>query len=523
MSKLTLTPEQDQIIAYGRDESGSFIIDAVAGSGKSTTLVLLLNELQGATALTSFNKKAADELQAKVMRDAPRKAGLTHVKTAHAFGFQALRTVLRGRPNVQGGKMNFILKDLQSGLDYKHPEVRNRYTIAQLVSFAKGAGVGLQSHSMFEQFPAIDDYETWVNLVEHFGLDMDLTEDMSVDRLIELAMQALKISNQNLSMIDFDDMVYLPLLMDAKIGQFSNVMIDEAQDINATRRELAFRMVKPGGRLIAVGDPFQAIYGFTGADSNSLTNIGKRAERDFGSCLTFPLSYCWRCPQVIEPLARKRVPAFTIPASAPTGTYESIDYDESFIDRLVPGDMVLCRLNKPNLRLCLQLVRRGKRARIEGRDIGARILSHYRKAAPDLPKLADGQILLETYRDHQVQLLQQRDRQAAAAMLEDEVDCCQILIERTIETGGRAFNDLEAMVQSLFGDNVSNSSTITMCSAHKAKGLEFPRVYIYGRSDYMPFFKAEQPWEIEQEYNLIYVAQTRAQQHLIEVNNVPKE
>lgn len=519
----SLTPEQEQIIAYGRDEKDSFIIDAVAGSGKSTTLVMLLNELRGASALTSFNRKAADELQAKVLRDAPRKAGLTHVKTAHAFGFQALRSVIRGRPNVQGGKMNFILKDLQDGLDYKHPEVRNRWTIAQLVSYAKAGGFGLQSHSLVEQFPAIDDYEAWVATVEHFGLDMDLTEDMSVDRLIELAQQALKLSNQNLSMIDFDDMVYLPLLLDAKIGRFTNVMIDEAQDINATRRELAFRMVKPGGRIIAVGDPCQAIYGFTGADAESLHNIAKRAEQDHGSCLTFPLSYCWRCPQVVEPLARRRVKNFTIPDTAPLGHYEAIDYDETFIDRLRPGDMVLCRLNKPNLKLCLQLVRRGKRARIEGRDIGARLLSHYRKAAPDLPKLADGQILLETYRDHQVQLLQQRDRGAAAAMLEDEVDCCQILIERTIETGGSKFADLEQTVTSLFGDNVSNSSTITMCSAHKAKGLEFPTVYIYGRQDYMPFFKAEQPWELEQEHNLIYVAQTRAQQTLIEVNNVPKD
>jgi DNA helicase-2/ATP-dependent DNA helicase PcrA len=76
-------------------------------------------------------------------------------------------------------------------------------------------------------------------------------------------------------------MIYLPLLLNLPLSTYDNVLIDEAQDINATRRELAFRSIKAGGRIIAVGDPNQAIYGFTGADVASLAKHQRRAQATF--------------------------------------------------------------------------------------------------------------------------------------------------------------------------------------------------------------------------------------------------
>ena len=69
-------------------------------------------------------------------------------------------------------------------------------------------------------------------------------------------------------------------------------------------------------------------------------------------------------------------------------------------------------------------------------------------------------------------------------------------------------------------DDAHKQRCILLSSVHKAKGLEWPRVYLLGRSDYMPFFKAELDWELEQEHNLIYVAITRAKHELIEVTGV---
>ena len=48
-----------------------------------------------------------------------------------------------------------------------------------------------------------------------------------------------------------------------------------------------------------------------------------------------------------------------------------------------------------------------------------------------------------------------------------------------------------------------------MSTIHKAKGLEADNVYIACR-DLMPSSRAKKDWEIRQEYNLMYVAYTRA-------------
>ena len=98
-------------------------------------------------------------------------------------------------------------------------------------------------------------------------------EDMS---FINASIRVLEKSNTILNPIDFDDMVYLPLVFKLRLFPQDWVLIDEAQDTNPTRRALAARMLKPGGRVIAVGDPRQAIYGFTGADNDALEQIAEK-------------------------------------------------------------------------------------------------------------------------------------------------------------------------------------------------------------------------------------------------------
>ena len=78
-------------------------------------------------------------------------------------------------------------------------------------------------------------------------------------------------------------MIYMPIKENLGFEQFDWVFIDEAQDTNNVRRELACRLLKKDGRLVAVGDTYQAIYGFTGADSDSIEQI-----REEFNCNIFP-------------------------------------------------------------------------------------------------------------------------------------------------------------------------------------------------------------------------------------------
>ena len=43
-------------------------------------------------------------------------------------------------------------------------------------------------------------------------------------------------------------------------------------------------------------------------------------------------------------------------------------------------------------------------------------------------------------------------------------------------------------------------------------------MYLYARNKLMPSGYARQDWQVVQEYNLIYVAITRAQERLVEVS-----
>jgi superfamily I DNA/RNA helicase len=137
-----------------------------------------------------------------------------------------------------------------------------------------------------------------------------------------------------------------------------------------------------------------------------------------------------------------------------------------------------------------------------------------------MPPLDELLLALGSYQAHQVDLLIRAEKHTSAALLEDEIEALIVLIDRCLEQGKKRFADLDFLQQELFQDDAHKQRCILLSSVHKSKGLEWPRVYLLGRSDYMPFFKAEMEWEEEQEQNLIYVAITRAAHELIEVTEV---
>jgi len=519
-----------QQVAYREallNTTSSIQLEAVAGSGKTTTLVGNLDALKGDTALIAFNKKIADELAARVSKLSAVVQLSTKAGTAHSFGRGVYAENVGGKFRVDGGKVNFILKDLLSGHDWDEPIMRSKSIIKKLVSLAKNHGFGitgqLDCNGERAHYPSIQESFAWEELIYDFGLEPELG-GIWADRLergmaevIQRAQTALKMSNNQRFLIDFDDMIYLPLLFGMTPKRtYQNVLVDEAQDLNKTRQELCFLLLKPGGRLISVGDPAQAIYGFTGADVKSLETLAKRTK-----AIQLPLSVCWRCDGAIVREAQKQVPHITASeAKQEAGLVRELEYGDDFYEELRAGDALLCRLNKPNVQIAIELLRRGKTPRIEGRDLGNQLMRHARLAAPDGPDLDELRIAVEDYKTHQIMVLSQREKHGQATMLEDECDAVQVLIDRCLETGRNKLFDLEALCNELFVDEGNKLNVILLCSVHKAKGLEWPRVYILGRFDYMPFWRAEMEWERVQEQNLIYVAVTRAEHELVYVTGV---
>ena len=77
---------------------------------------------------------------------------------------------------------------------------------------------------------------------------------------------------------------------------FDLVLVDEFQDASQARATLDEALVdEPGRYLLAVGDDWQSINRFAGADLSVMTNF----EQWFGDGPTLRLQTTFRCPQSI--------------------------------------------------------------------------------------------------------------------------------------------------------------------------------------------------------------------------------
>jgi superfamily I DNA/RNA helicase len=450
--------------------------------------------------LGAYNTKMGAELK-------QRTAGIPGVfaGTFHSKGFSTYRYAMKGgRIETEKNKVrDLIVAPMLAGTDDEEWES----AICQVVGMAKQRGFFVRN--LIER-PTNSD---WMDIITRFDVMDRLPDDADPYDLIKYSQIALEKSNQMLDVIDFDDMLYLPLLRNCRFYQQDWVLIDEAQDTNPVRREMARRMLNPRtGRLIAVGDPHQAIFGFTGADSDSLDII-----RNTFNAETLDLNVSWRCPRLVVQAARQYVDHIQPAETAPLGEHLEMDLKEA-LALTTPGDALLCRYNKHLVDTCFKLIRMGKAAKIEGRAIGeglAALAGRWKKVRT-LDQLVDK---LEEYTNREVEKARAKKDDAKEERLVDQHETMLVLIQRAGEQGITTVGGLKQMILDMFGDNLgSTSHLVILSSIHKAKGLEWPRVYILGRKQLMPSPYAKQAWAQEQEKNLAYVAITRAQAILIDVN-----
>lgn len=473
--------QQANFFNWIKTGNGSCVLEAVAGAGKTTTLINALEMMQGNIFFGAYNKKIADEIKEK----APKKDGL-FIGTMHSAGF-GIWTKAAGRVTVDGFKCRSIFRDL-------FPEYDNRKfesPVTALVSYAKQAAVGVVTPN---------EESTWWNLIEHFNLDCLDYEDT----VISMAKAVLKASiDQDHKVVDFDDMIFAPLYHHAKPYTYDWVLIDEAQDTNAARRALALTMLKPNGRLVAVGDRHQAIYGFTGADADALDLIGKAVD-----AIQMPLTVTYRCPKSIVAHANQWVSHIQAHETAPEG--EVVDYKGDIIKDCKSGDVILSRFTRPLIDLVYKFIAEGIAAKVEGREIGNGMKTLVRRyKSKNFSVLIDR---LDAYRERESAKYRAKEKDSMAAAIEDKVDCIRVIINRVQKKDPKCTTPVDAVcleIDSIFGDDVKGC--VILSTIHKSKGREWNNVYWLqtGASK-----RARMAWEKEQEKNLMYVATTRAKECL---------
>lgn len=395
---------------------GNLVVNAVPGSGKTTSIEEYIKRIGGKTLAVTFTKVIADELAKRV----------PYASTLNSLG----NSVLRAKFN-KNKTLSVFKRVARTEEDY----YKYRWDIQRVVSLMKGT-LCENAADVCEEYGIVTDYE-YCN--DTFMMSRDWT-----------------------NIIDFDDQLYFPYWQKIPLPRYDRVVVDEAQDLNAVQIEL----LQQYPERIYVGDTYQAIYGFRGSRSDTMSLLeGQR----------LPLSICYRCAVSIIQEANK---CYDVIEPAP-GAAQGICERVKGLDGLRAGDVVLCRTAAPLVELCLDLIREGKKAYVKGREVEAQLLRDCE--IPDL----DGWY----------------------------AECCETLSPRQLEGIETRYEIMKIVrqskekVKSIFTES---ADAICLMTGHKSKGTEHDRVWII-RPDLIPHPRAT---DLVQEKNLMFVMITRAKKEL---------
>jgi len=465
---------QTKIFDFVETENGNAIINAVAGSGKTTTIVEALSRVKGSSLFLAFNKAIAEELKSRGV----------NARTFHSLTYGPV-TQFKNTRTVEVDKLKKLVKGNFTG------EEERMYGafIIKMVGLARQAGFGCLVN---------ETQQAWLDIVDHYNLDLD-NDQADMTTAISLCSELLQLSNKS-SMVDFDDLLYIAVKEGISLPKYDFIFVDEAQDTNAIQRAILKKIMKPSSRIVAVGDPAQAIYGFRGADSNSLDLI----RYDF-KAIELPLSISYRCPKSVVKYAQEWVSHIQASPTAEDGEVKHMG-DQWTNKVFVCGDLVVCRRTAPLITMAYSLLRDRIGVQVLGRDIGEGLKALIRKMqAQSVDRLVEK---LEKYRNREVEKLIAKDQEAKAEAVRDRVSCILTLVE-VLPENSRTINELIRILDEIFADK---KGCVTLATIHKAKGLEADRVF-WLDYDYSPSWPMA-PWQKQQEKNLCYVAVTRAKKSL---------
>jgi superfamily I DNA/RNA helicase len=282
-------------------------------------------------------------------------------------------------------------------------------------------------------------------------------------------------------------------------------MVDEAQDLSPLNHiQIKFCAA---GRLICVGDSRQAVYAFRGADSSSMDNL--RALRN--DWIDLPLSTTFRCPKVIVNRQQTHAPGFQA---------HHTNIEGEFIDSTnkpwkIPAGKVaiLCRNNAPLMACALRIIRSGVGCTVLGSELGKGLVNLSKKIVEsDSMPSPSAMEKINNWASNEVAKALANGKESHADLITDKAECLRAVITEC-KTIGEARSILETMFSK---DNLR----ITLSTGHKAKGLEWPTV-IHLDPWRIPSKFAKKPGNtvaLEQDLNLRYVIETRAQEKLILAN-----
>lgn len=482
------------------------VLRAVPGSGKTTTLIEGSKRCKARRKIfLAYSKSVVADLRKKLPKS-------VDVRTVHSLGNYALWNYLgKQKLEVDKKKYDHICREIvgeliQSGkIQPDRSEYGNNGKIVrELELLARYARVTLADFR---------DAAMLKRMIAHFGLEVP-NREILIPELPKVLERGMTIAKQK-RVIDNTDQIWLPSnrAWDVEMFQYNAVFVDEAQDLSEAAIALIERISLDASIICFAGDQNQSIMAFSGARSNSLGQIVKRFN-----AVEMPLPICYRSDKAIVEEARKFAPDMQAAPGAAEGKVEDI-LMRSVPDILQTGDFVTCRTVAPLVKLCLQLIARGKRATVVGENVESFLI----EILNDLSELRGFRLekfnhCLEEYKEYKIASLQEQ-RLSARVVEEyrDKLEAARECYMKLIRSGATTLSELKQKIKLLFSDDKADIKLFTI---HKIKGLEAPRVIVL-EYDKLPLtWEGQKEWEEEQERNAEFVAISRAKNILIRARDV---
>ena len=280
-----LNPEQQRAV---ETTDGPLLIQAGAGSGKTKTLTHRIAYLIATHRATPYNilavtftNKAAREMRERVAHlldsDAGNRGFMPYMGTFHSICVR----ILRMDGEHIGIPRSYVIFDeadrlsavkqasKQLMLDEKAFPPR---VIAGLISSAKNELVTPEDYDRAGGSPATraaaEVYPLYQRILKDSGA-------LDFDDLIGRTVQLLQT---------------VPEIRAKWQQQFAYIMIDEYQDTNAAQYKLVKLLTNSANNIAVVGDDWQSIYSWRGADFRNILNF----ERDYPNCAVIKLEQNYR-------------------------------------------------------------------------------------------------------------------------------------------------------------------------------------------------------------------------------------
>lgn len=462
------TIEQNAITAAVQNTTRNLAVKARAGAAKSTTILLIAEALPAVSILVlAFNAKIVKDIQPKLPPNA-------EAKTINALGHRAWGAFLGKNIKLNDSKCREELRDRIKALPQTEQEEawESFSDMLKAISEAKTEGyLPAGTHPMAK--PLVSD-RSFYDLLDIET--SDLFRDLVDETLSSSFRKALK------GEIDFNDQILCPAIMSVSFDRYDLVMIDEAQDLSPINHVILRKLVGKR-RLIAVGDPCQAIYGFRGASEKSMDELIEQFDMQ-----ELFLTICFRSAESVVKNARWRAPDMQWRPGAPIGIVKTLLSWGP--ETLRDGDAIICRNNAPIFGQALSLIRAGLYPEILGTDSMQYITGIMKKLGKPSTPIAEAKLALQEWEE------KARKKYKSGKKIDDIIATLHYFFAEA-ETLGNVIDSFQRVLNA--------TGKIKLMTGHRSKGLEFDRVFFLDK-----FLLGDEG----QDLNLRYVIETRAREEL---------